>query len=127
MVVSLAAAAARVLSLGLNGLEDFEQEWFGQRFSGPAALAAFVPRLAVYLGGAWGLWHRRPWARLVAIGYLGYLLASFTIWGVRDFQAQGLAWLLLWYAFLLPFCCFSLGFLYRGKRYFDQGRPRVPR
>jgi len=125
VVLALAAAvigAIELFGLFLRPLEHYEQVWFGYQFYGAAARVAAVPHVIIYFVGAWGLWRLRPWARIGAMVYLGYMLASFMIWGVRDYDSEGIGYVMVWHAFVVPFVTFCLMFLYRGERYF----PRVP-
>ncbi len=124
-VVALALAAAAVGMVELAGLfarplDSYEQVWFGYQFYGEAARVAAVPHVVLYLAGAWGLWQLRPWARIGAMAYLAYMLASFVIWGVRDHASEGVRYVMVWHIFVVPFVTFCFMYLQRGGRYFGQ-------
>jgi len=121
VVVALSATVFELGRVALAGPADYSQTLFGWRFSGTVAALALLVHLAVWLPGAWGLWTRRAWARWLAMGYLGYLLGCFMIWGVRDVRQLGAGWALAWHVALVPSATFAVGFLWQGKRYFGEG------
>ncbi len=77
----------------------------------------------MYLICARGLWMLRPWARMLAMAYLAYLLITFIIWGVRGFGAPELFSVMAWQILVLPVLTFCFMYLYNGRRYF----PASPR
>ncbi len=76
------------------------------------------PEAALYLVASWGLWSLKPWARMLAMAYLGYLLVSFLLWGVRGLGGHELFTVMAWQILVLPVLTFCFMYLYNGRRYF---------
>ena len=107
-VIFLAAASVAAAVHGLSGLAIWPTV---------GAWLALLETVA-YLGTAWGLWMLRPWARILAMVYLGYLLLSFLLWGVRGFGEPGVVTIMAWQIMVLPVLTFCFMYLYNGRRYF---------
>jgi hypothetical protein len=121
IVLSIAAFLVGLVELGaffFRPIESYEQVWFGYQLYAEAARWASIPHVVIYWVGAWGLWRLRPWARIGAMVYLAYLLASFLIWGVRDYGSEGVVYVMGWHAFIVPFAVFCFMYLQRGAKYF---------
>jgi hypothetical protein len=97
----------------------YERFWAGYRMTGAVARAAALAHLAVCAVAAWGLWHMRRWARLLAMGYLAYLVGSFLFWGLRGAgDHEDPMAVMLWQLFVLPFLTFGFMYLQRGAKHF---------
>jgi hypothetical protein len=94
------------------------QVWFGFQLRGWTAAAAATLDVVVLWTGACGLWRLRAWGRLLAMVYLGYVIVSFLIWGVRGLGSEDVLMVMLWQVFVLPFVTFSLMYLHNGASYF---------
>jgi hypothetical protein len=91
--------------------------WPGVFAVGGISRAAALVHASVCSMGAWGLWHLRPWARLLAMGYLGALIASFLVWGLRGGD-EDLAAMMAWQMLVLPLLTFGFMYLQRGAQHF---------
>lgn len=63
--------------------------WFGFEVRGTAALATAPLHWALFLGGAWGFWYRRPWVLPCAAGYVFYVALSHLVWSEASPNGQG--------------------------------------
>jgi hypothetical protein len=123
-VVALVAGALALAAfecvhvLGLRS-EGSERFLLGYRLEGAAARMTAVVNAAVCVVLAGGLWTTRVWARLAAMAYLGFMIGSFLVWGVRG-SSRDLATIMLWQMFVLPFLTFALMYLQRGGRFFKR-------
>ena len=118
VVAALVVVAYECFSLFTRPAEIYEQVWFGMKFRGEAARVAAVPHVVIYLVGSWGLWRQKSWARIAAMGYFGYLLLSFVLWGLRNEDHTPVFQIMAWQMVCLPFNTFCFMFLYNGSRYF---------
>ena len=121
-VVALVLAAA-VLALydassAMLATDGYERLWLGQRIGGASARMLALLNAALCAAAAWGLWRMRAWARWLGMLYLGYLIGSFLIWGLRGSGGEDLASIMLWQMFVLPLLVFGLMYLQRGAKYF---------
>ena len=125
----LAAAAmvvAELVLLVLSPVESVSTFLLGMRLEGGPAGMAILVQAAVQIMIAVGLWLLRPWARLAAMGYLGFLLASFLLWGLGSGHGREPVYVLVWQLCVLPFLTFSFMYLYRGAHYFVAAEPVRP-
>lgn len=120
-VVAVAVALAELREMIVSSGAAYGHVLFGMELSGTPALVVGLIDIGIYMVGAFGLWTLKPWARLAAMAYLLYLLASFVIWGVRDAGGQGVVVVMAWQMFVLPFITFSLMYLQQGASHFGVG------
>jgi hypothetical protein len=124
-VVALAAGAVawaafeawNVLSADSGAYQRFV---LGVRLEGVPARVLAAVNAASCAMLAVGLWSTRAWARLFAMGYLGFVIGSFLLWGVRDSNGTNVTTVMLWQMFVLPFLIFGLMYLQRGARFFKR-------
>jgi hypothetical protein len=119
-VVGIALAAAVVAAFELASalaVADLERFVLGAWLAGRSARLVSLVHAATCAVTALGLWRMRPWARWLAMGVLGYLIATFLIWGVRGGRAD-VGDVMLWQMLVLPFLTFGFMYLQRGGRYF---------
>jgi hypothetical protein len=64
--------------------------WLGFEIRGIAALVTAPIHWAIFLLGAWGFWHRRPWILPCAAGYVFYIALSHLIWS--EVSPNGRGW-----------------------------------
>jgi hypothetical protein len=116
----LAAIAVALYDAGTAAFasQDYERLWLGQRIGGAPARLVALANVALCGVAAWGLWRMRPWARVLAMLYLGYVIGSFLIWGLGGSGGEDLASIMLWQMFVLPLLVFGLMYLQRGGKYF---------
>jgi len=117
-VVAVAVSAYDLFRLLTVPVDGFESMWLGFVLHGQPARLAAVAHVAVCLVGAWGLWRLRSWARIAAMGYLAYVLASFILWGVRGMHGDGVMVVMAWQMSVLPFATFCFMYLQRGAEHF---------
>lgn len=127
-VAAVAVAAIELVYLALAPSASVVASALGVRLVGRPAQVVVLAHAAVQIAVGCGLWVLRPWARLAAMGYLGYLLASFLLWGLGGGHGRDAWYMLAWQLCVLPFLTFSFMYLYRGGRYFGprRSRPSVP-
>lgn len=95
--------------------------WPGVFVQGAAGQAAALLHTSVCAAGAWGLWQLRAWGRWLAMAYLGSLITSFLLWGLRGGD-EDVAAIMAWQMFVLPLLTFGFMYLQRGARYFHAAR-----
>jgi hypothetical protein len=117
VLASFAAFAFETWAAVAGATERFV---LGVWLHGGAARLASLVHAGTCAVAAYGLWRMRPWARLLAMGVLGYLIATFLIWGVRGGRAD-VGTVMLWQMLVLPFLTFGFMYLQRGARYFRDG------
>ena len=64
--------------------------WFGFEVRGGAALLTAPIHWSIFLVGAWGFWHRRPWILPAAAGYAFYVAFSHLVWS--ELSPNGRGW-----------------------------------
>jgi hypothetical protein len=120
LVAGALALAAFEISNALLVHADYERFLLGFRLDGTAARAAAAADAALCMVLAAGLWSARAWARWLGMGYLGFLIGSFLLWGVRGSAGTDVTTVMLWQMFVLPFLTFGLMYLQRGGRFFKR-------
>jgi hypothetical protein len=115
---ALTLAAFELWRAAVSHPAGYERFLLGIRMDGAAARVAAAANAALCAIAAFGLWRMRAWARWLAMGYLGFLIGSFLLWGVRGSTGTDLTTVMLWQMFVLPFLTFALMYLQRGGRYF---------
>jgi len=114
----LGAVAGVVYQAAVTWLEaDPKTVWPGLVLDGSAGRAVALVHAGVCALSAWGLWRMQAWGRWLGMAYLGALIASFLLWGVRGHD-EDLATIMAWQAFVLPLLTFGFMYLQRGSRYF---------
>ena len=63
--------------------------WLGFEMRGTAALLTAPIHWAIFLLGAWGFWHRRPWILPCAAAYVFYIALSHLIWSEASPNGRG--------------------------------------
>ncbi|MEE8311135.1 MAG: hypothetical protein V3R77_02680 [Candidatus Binatia bacterium] len=123
-LATAAVVAAEAVSLVLSPAGSLATSLLGIQLVGSVAGIVIGAHVGVQILVGCGLWLLRPWARLAGMGYLGFLLASFLLWGLGDGHGREPGYVLAWQLCVLPFLTFSFMFLYGGGRYFI-GRARA--
>ena len=113
------AVAVELLAILLLPFDVLTVPALGAMLTGPVAVLALLVHAAFQSTIAVGLWHLRRWARMLAMGYLGFLLASFLLWGLGGVGAREAVSVLVFQVCGLPFLTFSFMYLYGGGRYFS--------
>jgi hypothetical protein len=78
-----------------------------------------------YIATAVGLWRLRPWARVVTMAYLAFVIVSFLFFGVAATDGRRATAVMLWQVSVVPFATFCFMFLYDGARYFAETERRL--
>ena len=93
----------------------------------PASLAWILAIVepGAYIATAVGLWRLRPWARVVTMAYLAFVIASFLFFGVAATDGRRATAVMLWQVSVVPFATFCFMFLYDGGRYFAETERRI--
>jgi hypothetical protein len=63
--------------------------WLGFEVRGTAALLTAPIHWTIFLLGAWGFWHRRPWILPCAAAYVFYIALSHLIWSEASPNGRG--------------------------------------
>jgi hypothetical protein len=129
-VTALLAAAASLAESAVNlGATANPRHLLG--FEIPTSLAMAIGWIlavaepGAYLATAVGLWRLRPWARVVAMAYLAWVIVSFLFFGVAATDGRRATAVMLWQISVVPFATFCFMFLYNGARYFTATERRV--
>lgn len=123
-LATVGVVAAEIVLLALAPTGSLSTSLLGMQLeAGRAGIAIGVQGVVQILIGR-GLWLLRPWARLAGMAYLGFLLASFLLWGLGGGHGREPGYVLVWQICVLPFLTFSFMYLYSGRRYFI-GRTRA--
>ena len=99
--------------VALVPLADYRQTWLLLDFGGVPGLCLLAVRLGLYAFAAWGLWRAKPWARVLAMGYLAAELTAFVLVGTggwRQFVSL--------HILLVPYATFGFMYLQRGAEDF---------
>ena len=119
-VTALLAAATSLADLaGAVAATADPPRLLGFEIPTPFAWILAVAEPAAYIATALGLWRLRPWARVVAMAYLAYVIVSFLFFGVAATDGRRATAVMLWQISVVPFATFCFMFLYNGARYFD--------
>ena len=118
----LAAAVEMLSAIAGAPSGGFRGALLGLRFGGELGRVIRVVEACALCVGAWGLWNLRPWARVVAMGYLALLILSFLFFGVGAGSDRA-TWTLVWQITIVPFATFCYMFLHNGRRYFGAESP----
>ena len=113
------AVAVELAAILLLPFDTLTVPVLGAVLTGPVAVLALLVHAACQSTIALGLWRLRHWARMLAMGYLGFLLASFLLWGLGGVGSREAVSVLVFQVCGLPFLTFSFMYLYGGGRYFS--------
>jgi hypothetical protein len=118
-LAALVAVALEFVAIVLLPFDALTVPVLDAVLTGPVAVLALMVHAAFQSTIAVGLWRLRRWARMLAMGYLGFLLASFLLWGLGGVGAREAVSVLVFQVCGLPFLTFSFMYLYGGGRYFS--------
>ena len=129
-LATLAVVVAEICVLVFRPAASLSTSLVGIALEGGGAALAIGAHVIVQIIVGCGLWLLRPWARLAGMVYVGFLLASFLLWGLGGGRGREPVYVLVWQLCVLPFLTFSFMYLYGGARYFvtrDRTRPESDR
>ena len=122
-VLALCVAAAVMASyeavhLIVTPLAYYRETWIGVRLAGWRAVSVCMVHIALCGIVGSGLWRLKPWSRWAAMAYLGFVLVSFLLGGVKAYRGERVVAVMAWQMLVLPFVTFCFMYLQSGKRYF---------
>ncbi len=125
-VMALVAAAASLADLpAAFGATPDPRRLLGIDIPAPLAWTLAIAEPAAYFATAAGLWMLRPWARVVTMAYLAFVIVSFLFFGVAATDGRRATAVMLWQVSVVPFATFCFMFLYDGARYFAKTERRM--
>jgi hypothetical protein len=125
-VMALVAAGASLADLPATfGATSDPRRLLGIDVPAPIAWILAIAEPGAYLATAVGLWRLRPWARVVTMGYLAFVIVDFLFFGVAATDGRRATAVMLWQISVVPFATFCFMFLYDGARYFAKTERRM--